>query len=67
MTANTMRLVDVVASELGEPAPETITADDVTAALEAAGYAWDGFEWNRLPISEPEATVSESVTVPVVD
>lgn len=45
LAANTLRVVDVVASETGQAAPETVTALDVTLALEAAGYTWDGSTW----------------------
>lgn len=34
IAANTLRLVDVVAAELGEVAPQSVSADDVDAALE---------------------------------
>ena len=52
LAANTLRLVDVVAAELSRPgapvtAPAEITERDVTEALEAAGYVWDGSEWTR--------------------
>jgi hypothetical protein len=33
IAANSLRLVDVVAAEIGEDAPETVTAADVDAAL----------------------------------
>lgn len=42
-----LRQVDVVARELGEIAPETVDAAEVDAALEAAGFVWDGAEWGR--------------------
>lgn len=48
LVANTLRLVDVVATEQSQlGAPESVTDSDVTAALEAAGYVWDGSEWVR--------------------
>lgn len=52
LATNTLRLVDVVAREQSQPgavvtAPATVTADDVTAALEAAGYVWRRDEWVR--------------------
>jgi hypothetical protein len=54
LAANTLRLVDVVAAEQSRPgavvtAPAQIDADDVTAALTKAGYAWDdrNGEWVR--------------------
>jgi hypothetical protein len=47
IAANTLRLIDVVAAEQGEPAPESVSAADVTAALTEAGWAWDGESWVR--------------------
>ena len=45
ITANELRLVDVVATELDQPAPETVTAADVEAAMSEAGYQWNGSWW----------------------
>ena len=52
LAANTLRLVDVLAAEQSLPgapvtAPEGITDSDVTAALNEAGYTWDGEVWQR--------------------
>jgi hypothetical protein len=52
LAANTLRLVDVVAAEQSRPgavvtAPAEIDADDVTEALETAGYVWSSSEWAR--------------------
>ena len=52
LAANTLRLVDTVAAEQSQlgavvTAPVTVTADDVTAALKAAGYVWSSGEWVR--------------------
>lgn len=52
LEANTLRLVDVVAAEQSQPgavvtAPAKATPEDVTAALNEAGYRWNGDEWAR--------------------
>lgn len=52
LAANTLRLVDVVAAGQSQPgavvtAPAKVTPEDVTAALNEAGYTWDGTEWRR--------------------
>jgi hypothetical protein len=46
----TLRAVDVVAAELGQPAPAQIDAAAVTAALIAAGWTWDNGHWQRRMI-----------------
>lgn len=47
LNANALRLVDVVAEELGEPMPQTVDAENVTIALQAAGYTWSAMAWVR--------------------
>ncbi len=39
--AYTIRPIDLVANEMGETAPETVSEADVTTALNNAGYNWD--------------------------
>lgn len=45
LATNTLRAIDTVALERRETPPETVDAFAVTAALEAAGYTWDGSAW----------------------
>lgn len=45
IAANSLSLVDVVAEELGEDAPETVTAADVTTTMNDAGYTWNETRW----------------------
>ncbi len=47
----TLTLVEQVANEFGEGAPESLSAADVTSALNAAGYTWNGSAWTFTGIN----------------
>jgi hypothetical protein len=47
LAVNMLRLIDLVAAEQQPPvsAPAQVSATDVTLALNALGYTWDGQAW----------------------
>jgi anti-sigma factor ChrR (cupin superfamily) len=46
IAAHTLSLIEQVAAGMGETTPDVDEAA-VVAALNAAGFAWDGSEWGR--------------------